>query len=189
MRQAWVLVIGGCAAATPEPTISNRATVAAGGLFTISERGVGPLHAKSEATLAALRAAFPGYDVRAANDSTLSYSVYLAGEKLIWVIPNDDGTLFNVHATSPRVDTHGRDWRVGSPFRGAALLTHCECWGDNPTCYRRGEHIAINFRRTCGELSSAHGSALRVLEGEVIQRVIWSPRPFAADELESAADP
>lgn len=189
MRVALVLVIAGCSTAKLEPTISNRAATSGGGLFTITEHGIGPLHAKSQATLGALRAAFPGYEVRAANDNSLSYSVYLGTEKLMWVIPNEDGTLFNVHATSPKIETEGRDWRVGAPFRGASSLTDCECWGDNPTCYRRGEHIAVNFRRACGELSGATGQALRALDGEIVQRVIWSPRPFSADLDDAGSDP
>lgn len=189
MRSALVLVIAGCTTAKLEPTISNRASASSRALFTISERGIGPLHANSQATLAALRAAFPGYEVRTDHEPSPSYWVYLGTEKLLWVIPNADGSLFNVHATSPKIETEGRDWRVGSPFRGAASLTDCECWGDNPTCYRRGEHVAVNFRRSCGELSHATGPALRVLDGEIVQRVIWSPQPFFADLDGGIADP
>jgi hypothetical protein len=187
MRLAWLVVTAGCAApAKPAPTISNRIAAGVGGLLVISEDGFGPLHAHSQATLNALRAAFVGYDVRATNDSSLSYSVYLGDEKLVWVIPNEDGTLFNVHATSPRVETMGHDWRVGSPFRDAAALTDCECWGDNPTCYRRGAHVAVNLKRECGDLIGANHPSLRVLDGVEIQRVIWSPKPFAGEATADA---
>jgi hypothetical protein len=182
MRLAWLLVIAGCGATAPPPPLSNRATVGTGGVFTISERGFGPLHAKSQATLSALRTAFTGFEVRPTNDTTLSYSVYLGDEKLAWVIPNDNGTLFNVHATSPRVETLGHDWRVGSTFQGSSSLTDCECWGDNPTCYRRGGHLAVNFARSCEGLVGADARALRVLDGTIIQRVIWSPEPFRGDD-------
>lgn len=182
MRLVWLVVLVGCHAAAPEPTISNRAPRGTIGVFTITEEGFGPLHARSQATLGALRAAFSGYDVRVADDTTRSFAVYLADEKIAWVIPNDDGSLFNVHATSPKIETRGHDWRVGEEFRGGGWLTDCECWGDNPTCYRRGDHIAVNFKRGCEAVTGMHGSALRVLDGAVIQRVIWSPRPFAGED-------
>jgi hypothetical protein len=187
---AVVLVFVACAAPKPEPTLSNRAAPPPGGLLTISENRFGPLSAHSSATLAGLRAAFAGYDVRPTNDSSLSYSVYLNGEKLVWVIPNEDGTLFNVHATSPRIETRGRDWRVGSAFHGARYLTHCECWGDNPTCFRQGDHIALNFQRGCDNLVGDEArEGLRSLEGAVIQRVIWSPTPFRDDSDDEHPDP
>jgi hypothetical protein len=174
-------VLAGCAAQKVEPTISNRVDGAPQGLLMITEGGFGPLNATSRATLTELRSAFTGFDVRPTNDSTLSYSVYLGDEKLVWVIPNDDGTLFNVHATSPRVETMGRDWRVGSGFQGSGSLTDCECWGENPTCYRRGGHIAVNFKRECEGVVGVERVKLRELDGVVIQRVIWSPKPFRAD--------
>jgi hypothetical protein len=187
MRLAWVLVIAGCHTAKPEPPISNRMTSQARGVLTISEDGFGPLRKGSPATLTALRAAFPGFDVRAANDSSLSYSIFLHDEKLVWVIPNEDGTLFNAHATSARVETLGHDWRVGSAFAGARYLTHCECWGENPTCYRQGDHIAVNFKRSCDNVTGTYNrAALSVLEGELVQRVIWSPSAFKYDADESA---
>lgn len=190
MRLAWLVALAGCYAAKPPPAISNRAEPGRRGLLTITEDGFGPLNATSKATLTALRAAFIGYDVRAANDAGLSYSVYLGEEKLAWVIPNEgDGSLFNVHATSPRVETAGHDWRVGQSFQGAATLTDCECWGDNPTCYRRGGHVAVNFKRACTGLVGADARALRVLDGVEIQRVIWSPKPFAGSSGESYAAP
>jgi hypothetical protein len=182
VRLGWVLLIAGCASnAKAPPTISNRAEPGRGGLLTISDNAFGPLTAGSQATLTALRAAFAGYDVRPTNDSTLSYSVYLGEEKLVWVIPNDDGSLFNVHATSPLVETAGHDWRVGSSFQGSGGLTDCECWGDNPTCYRRGAHVAVNFKRNCDGVVGGDRRSLRGLDGSVIQRVIWSPKPFYGD--------
>jgi hypothetical protein len=189
MRLAWLIVVAGCAANAPTSTISNRAATPSGGLLTISEDRFGPLQRDSPATLSALRAAFTGYEVRPTNDTTLSYSVYLGDEKLVWIIPDENGRLFNVHATSPRVETVGHDWRVGSGFRDTSALTDCECWGENPTCYRRGGHLAVNFQRDCTGLEGADERALRVLEGAVIQRVIWSPKPFKNNDGDSFADP
>jgi hypothetical protein len=188
MRLAWLFVIVGCAAKTPPTAISNRAVTLRGGLLTISEDRFGPLQPDTPATLSALRAAFAGYEVRPTNDTTLSYSVYLGDEKLAWVIPDDNGTLFNVHATSPRVETLGHDWRVGSSFQGSSALTDCECWGDNPTCYRRGGRIAVNFQRECAGLVGGDARALRVLDGALIQRVIWSPKPFRGDDDDAHHD-
>ena len=191
MRLALIGVLAGCyTGAAPEPMISNRSAQSASGLLTISEDGFGPLRADSSATLTALRAAFAGYEVRPTNDSTLSYSVYMGDEKVVWVIPNEDGTLFNVHATSPRIETAGRDWRVGSAFKGARYFTHCECWGENPTCVRDGDHIAVNFKRACDHIvGSPARDVLRTLDGELVQRVIWSPTPFRGDADEPAPDP
>jgi len=189
MRGAWLIVIAGCAASSPAPTISNRAATASGGLLTISEERFGPLSPTTPATLIALRTAFSGYDVRPTNDTTLSYSVYLGDEKLAWIIPYKNGMLFNVHATSPRVETLGHDWRVGSSFQGSSSITDCECWGDNPTCYRRGGHVAINFKRDCAGLVGVDARSLRVLDGTVIQRVIWSPKPFRGDDAASFDQP
>ena len=183
MRVAWLLLLAAChAPSRPAEPLSNHVPIATGGLMTISEVAFGPLDARSPATLSALRAAFSGYDVRAATDSGLTYSVYLGAEKLAWVIPNANGTLFNVHATSPKVQTVGHTWRVGAAFADAQYLTACECWGENPTCYHRGDHIAVNFKRDCSGGEGAFGSALHVLDGAEIQRVIWSPTPFRGDE-------
>jgi hypothetical protein len=188
MRAAWWIVIAGCGASAPPPAISNRAATGSAGLLTISEERFGPLRPDTPATLNGLRAAFAGYEVRATNDTTLSYSVYLGSEKLAWVIPDENGALFNVHATSPRIETLGHDWRVGSTFQGSSSLTDCECWGENPTCYRRGARLAVNFQRECAGVVGVDAHALRVLDGVVIQRVIWSPKPFRGDDDGSDAD-
>jgi hypothetical protein len=180
MRLALLFVLAGCASAKPAPAISNHVEGHHAGGLTITEDGFGPLRASSPATLGALRAAFTGYDVRPSEDAA-SYSVYLGDEQLAWVIPTDNGGLFNVHATSPRIETRGRDWRVGRAFQGSSLLTDCECWGDNPTCYHRGEHLAVNFKRSCLGLVGASANGLRVLDGAEVQRVIWSPTPFTGD--------
>ena len=183
MRLAWVVLIAGCYTSAPAPTpISNRAEAPTGGLFQIRETSFGPITPRTQATLSALRAAFTGYEVRASNDSGLSYSVYRGTEKLAWIIPNDDGTIFNVHATSNKVEIEGRRWRVGSPFKGASHFTHCECWGDNPTCFRKGDHIAVNFERECSHVAEQTTSAFAVLDGAVVQRIIWSPKPFDGDD-------
>ncbi len=143
--------------------------------LAISQVHFGPIDAQSAATLTALRGLFPRYIVKAINDGTLEYDVFDGDERLLFVVPTDDGHVFNVHATSARIGSdHG--WRVGKRFRGASRLSQCECWGENPTCWTDGEHVAVNFKRSCDDLSD--GEARKVLEGMPIQRVIWSPRPF-----------
>lgn len=163
--------------AAPDKPVQQRPP----GMFAISQTAFGPLDAHSIATLVPLRQTFAGYDVRPLNDEdTLEYAVYSGAEMLLYVVPDDDGAVFNVHATSPKVTVVDRDWRVGAPFQGAAHLTTCECWGDNPTCWKTGDHVAVSFARECGELTHGDRRVLRVLDGVAVQRLIWSPKPFGA---------
>ncbi len=80
------------------------------------------------------------------------------------------------------------------------MLSRCECWGANPTCYKTGEHVAVNFDRAClnddddAQHPAANVRALRVLDGLVVQRVIWSVEPFGpaadvTDDNSDSADP
>jgi hypothetical protein len=159
------------------------------GLFAISQAAFGPVDARTPATLSALRQAFPGFDVKPMNDDgTLEYRVYKGEEMVAYVVPDDDGAVFNVHATSGKVSVTDRDWRVGVPFQGAAQLTQCECWGANPTCWKQGDHVAVNFARECGELAGDNKRAMRVLDGITVQRIVWSPTPFGAAVHHDAAD-
>jgi len=173
---AGLVVTGACwrGAAPPPPAPAHPA-----GEFAMSQAAFGPLDAHSVATLVPLRQTFAGYDVRPVNDDdTLEYRVFSGTEMLFYVVPDDDGTVFNVHATSPKIAVTDREWRVGAPFQGAARLTTCECWGDSPTCWKTGDHVAVNFARACGELVHGDRRVLRVLDGVAVQRLIWSPKPF-----------
>lgn len=175
-----LVVAAGCWRSTDAPPAAPKAP-ARTGLLTITETAIGPIDARTQATLVPLRRAFAGYDVRPVNeDDTLEYHVYKGDELLLYVVPDDDGSVFNVHATSPKIAVADRDWRVGTPFQGAATLTTCECWGDNPTCWKTGDHVAVNFARSCENLTSGDRRVLRVLDGVAVQRVIWSPKPFGA---------
>ncbi len=174
-----LLVAAGCWRAGDAPATDPATPRHPPGLVTISQAGVGPIDARTQATLTSLRRAFVGFEVRPVNDDdTLEYHVLAGGELLLYVVPDDDGTIFNVHATSPKVAVADRDWRVGAPFQGASTLTTCECWGTNPTCWKTGDHVAVNFGRECGDLDKGDRRVLRVLDGVTVQRVIWSPRPF-----------
>jgi hypothetical protein len=178
---AVVIALGGCWT-TPAPTTPTAAPARAE--LTITPTGFGPIDAQSAATLDNLRHLFAGYEVRAINDPALEFHVFDGNEQLLYVVTNDDLSVFNVHATSARVSVSDHPWRVGKPFQDAALLTHCECWGENPTCYRAGEHVAVNFARECGDLTSGDRRVLKALDGLPPQRVIWSPTAFGADEDE-----
>jgi hypothetical protein len=147
--------------------------------ITATSTTLGPITSKTLANLAALRAALAGYDVHPVNDNGLEFDVYKNGEKLFYVIPDDSGGVFNAHLVSARIAIEGHPWKVGSPFTNAGALTQCDCWGKQPVCFTKGEHVAVAFSRACGNLGDAH--ARRVLEGVPIQRVIWVPRAFGIE--------
>ena len=71
---------------------------------------------------------------------------------------------------------------VAPPAPGAytGKLVACECWGDQPVCYKTGEHIAVSFKRACPGISDGDQHARAVLDGVTVQRMIWSPTPFGA---------
>lgn len=167
-----------CYTSQPTAPLSN-AVEEPRGLLVITPTGVGPIDADTPATLMPLRRLLVGFEVKPVEDGGLQYEIYRDGERLAYVVPDDeDGTIFNIHAVSPRVEVASRDWRVGAPFRDARRLTHCECWGEHPTCFRKGEHVAVNFDRECYSLEHGDRREFRVLNGLPVQRVIWSPRPF-----------
>jgi hypothetical protein len=182
MSRAWLLVVAGCAGAPPivdEPIAKPAPALAA------SETALGPITAKTPANLIALRAALAGYDVFPAHvggdevERTLEYQVWQRGEKLMFVVPNEAGTILNVHITSPKVAVANHAWRVGTPLVGATHFTDCACWGAKPVCFKRGEHVAVTFAKTCGATRGERRN--RVLEGAPIAAIIWSPRPFGSE--------
>jgi hypothetical protein len=182
-------LVAGCwrSPATPSSTIGNTSKGPAG-LLTITSTGFGPIDAKEAATLANMRKRFVGFDVRPVNDPNLEIHIYRGTEQLAFVVLNDDMTVFNVHATSGKVAVADRPWRVGAPFQGASELTTCECWGDNPTCFKTGEHIAVNFKRGCDGVTSGEHRALRALDGLIVQRVIWSPNAFGVEPAQQTGE-
>lgn len=181
MRIAPLFLLAACyRSSPPPPPIANKADAAGSSTLTVTAHGVGPIDSESKATLVGLRAQLVGYEVRPVSDGSLQYDIYEDGEKLGFVVPDDNTELvFNVHITSSRVRVIGHPWRVGRVFRDSRHLTHCECWGPHPTCYAAGERIAVNFERECDNVMvSGDRQALRVLDGLKVQRVIWSPVPF-----------
>ena len=180
-----VLAAGCWSTSNSASTISNSTAkdphATRSGLFTITQASFGPIGTKSPATLDGLRKLFVGYDVKAVNDGSLEFDVFQGNERLLFVVPNEDGTVFNVHATSNKIALADRGWRVGETFQGASAIDTCECWGENPTCFKKGEHIAVNFKRACTGLTEGDARALKVLDGIAVERVIWSPSAFGGD--------
>ncbi len=179
MRIALLFLLAACYRNAPEPAITNKSTTVDSTALTVTAHSVGPIDSETKATLADLRAALLGYEVKPENDGALQFAIYRGGEKLAYVVPDENtGLVFNVHIVSPRVRIVGHPWRVGHVFGDAAHLTNCECWGPNPTCYAAGEHIGVNFARDCDGVSGEERKALRALNGLTVQRVIWSPTPL-----------
>jgi hypothetical protein len=185
MRALSVIVVAGCWTSAPdgrdvhgpEPPQANRELV-------MTNESFGPLDASSPGTLAYVRAHFPDLDVRAANSgASLEYQAFAGSDELFFVVTDESLSILDVQATSPRVISR---WRVGSAFHDGRLISTCECWGENPTCYHRGEHIAVNFDIPC--FGAVDARDFTVLDGQAPQRVIWSPKPFGSREIDGVDD-
>jgi len=191
---ALVVVVSGpgCggAPATPTTQLSNSTATPRGprsstALFTINVDSLGPITSKTPANLSALRDLLgkDGYEVKPVNNSGVEFHVFLKEELLFYVIPNDDGTLFNVHAVSGKVDiAQHPQWKIGAAFAGDEILTHCECWGEHPVCFKKGDHVAVAFKRACDGLDDER--MRKVLAGVNVQRAVWSPTPFGFDDVD-----
>lgn len=185
----------GGAATKPMTQISNSTTTPKGptsstALFTIKVDSLGPITGKTPANLTALRDLLgkDGYEVKPINNSGIEFHVFLKKELLFYVIPNDDGTLFNVHVVSGKVDiAQHPQWKIGAAFAGDGALTHCECWGEHPVCFKKGEHVAVAFKRACDGLDDER--MRKVLAGVNVQRAVWSPTPFGYDDDGGGKDP
>lgn len=188
-------LLTGCGSGTAKPPaqLSNSTTnpkaPTSSALFMISDDAIGPITGKTPANLTALRDVLgkDGYGVRTVNKDNVEYHVFLKDELLLYVIPNDDGSLFNVHAVSGKIEiVQHPEWKIGAPFAGADVLTTCECWGAHPVCFKVGEHVAVAFSRACDGLDDER--MRKVLTGVTVQRVVWSPTPFGMDS-DDGGDP
>lgn len=183
MSRWIVLACALVACAAPPPTPVEKPAPPPPSIFTIADSGVGPVGANTRANLTAVRRLVgpQGYTVRPINDGGVELHVYDGKEHLFYVIPNDDGSLFNVHVVSASIPiTQHPEWVVGQPFSHSEILTYCECWGPHPVCWKHGDHVALGFKRDCDGLDSATGR--EALVGTPIQRAVWSPKPFGEDE-------
>lgn len=178
--------IGACGgtARAPARTLSNEvpATVGRMALFELGPASFGPITPMTRATVEALQQAV-GANVRieAIDRRGTELHAYLGREHLFYVIPNDDGSLFNVHAVSPKISiVEHPDWIIGAPFSGTDRITNCECWGDHPMCFARGEHVAVGFVVECTGLDTPR-ERRAALQGVPIQRAVWNPKPFGTD--------
>lgn len=150
----------------------------------ITEDHFGPLDAQSPATLVAMRKYFPEYSVAPVNDPDLEYYVRAGSAVLFYVVPTDENSgVFNVHALDGRAVDRDHGWRAGATFQDSSKLDFCECWGEHPTCYKRGEHVAVNFDRECEGITGAvEYHAYKALDGLALRTVIWNPQPFGSDQ-------
>src|SRR5947208_13580988 len=97
MRKLLVLLVA--CGPTAGSTIQNERGGETG--MTVGERGVGVIDAKTHVTLTSMRTLFPAYEVSPeASASSTIYNVMNKGEKLLYVVANDDGSVFGVHVTS-----------------------------------------------------------------------------------------
>lgn len=163
----------------PAPVVKPAPPTRPPSIFRIVDGGVGPINASTPANLTAVRELVrnAGYTVRAIDDGGIELHVYDGNEHVLYIIPNEDGSLFNVHVVSPNVPiTQHPEWVITRPLRHSDILTFCECWGTHPMCWRDGDHVAVGFDRECGGLESDEGR--RDLEGTPIQRAVWNPKPF-----------
>ncbi len=170
-RWAIVLVVG-CVAPARAPITTAQP------LFTITAEAFGPLTAKTQVTLVALRAAFAGYDVAPHNQESLEYVVSVGGTTLCEVVPDEAGAILGVHVVSPEVAIGNHAWRVGAPFTESELVTTCECWGAQTVCFKDGERVAVALSKTCREGAFSSRAARRALANVSIRAAIWSPRPL-----------
>lgn len=191
----FALALAGCATTaspSPTPVLANstpRGSVSTGALFTIEPAALGPIRADTPATDEAIQAAVGSrYQVKSVDDRGIELHVLLGEELLFYVIPNDDGSLFNVHCTSPKVAiAEHPEWIIGAPFQNSAPLTACECWGTRPMCFRSGDHVAVGFQIACDNLDSPAGR--KALEGVRIQRAVWNPVPFGGPSSGTSSPP
>jgi hypothetical protein len=168
-----LVLVAGCSggAQTQQPTTPT----APAQQTMITANGIGTLTAATPATLIALRTQLAGYEVKPVNRvEGLEFQVSQNGETLYFVIPDEDGKILNVHVTSPKFPVDNHPWGIGKTL-GPADVTSCECWGDKPLCFKKGEKIGASFDTHCeqGEenLRQKIGSAK-------IARIVWSPQGF-----------
>jgi len=159
--------------------------------IVVREDGVGPIDASTTATESAIRALFPGYDVKI--DNTLGVPDVLVsgdGEVQLIVSGHESGAVMSVRVMSKRV-TSEAGWRVGDKITDASRFGVCECMGDGLTCFAKQSHVGAVLDEDCmGKMeqaamagkpaSSAYAdifagdpAALASLAGHTIRMLLW----------------
>jgi hypothetical protein len=184
-RVLFVLAIGCSTRASTPPLSNTTAERAVPDILRISEAGLGPLGATSEATEAGLRAEFPKLTVKTTDlgaESGIVFDVLDGDEKLFYVVPDENegadanehryaNTIFAMFATSPRIEVADHAWRVGRPLDNADGLVGCECWGDGEvtSCAVTG-HLRVVFEDRC---EAARDTGPRAMLGHKVGRIMW----------------
>jgi len=182
MALALALGLAGCSSAPHHEDVLANGTGRSppgAGLFQLDVGSLGPITPATRANVEAIESVLGSrYTVKTVNNAGSEIHVFLHDELLFYVIPNDDGSLFNVHVVSPKVAiVEHPEWVIGSAFQNPEPLTSCECWGSHPVCFRAGDHVAVAFEIACGSVDTATERE-KVLPGVRIQRAVWNPRPF-----------
>ncbi|HEY1546410.1 MAG TPA: hypothetical protein VGG28_01250 [Kofleriaceae bacterium] len=187
MRALSVIVVAGC---WTTPVVQAPAPRPDDHELVMTNESFGTLDASSPGTLAFVREHFPDFDVRPRReDAALEYAAFAGSDELFHVVANDDLSIFNIQATSAKITSRVHDWRVGAAFHDAQLITKCECWGDKPTCFHRGDHVAVNFDRPCdGVVGATDRRDLAALDGLVTRELIWSPSGFGDNSETDGVD-
>lgn len=181
-----VAAVAGCSAA-PKSTQPLSNASGAPGLavpWRMTNTGLGPLGASTEATEAALHSALPSVTVKTndlGGDSGIVFDVFDGAERLFYVVPDDESgegsdqryakTIFSIFATSSRVSVEGHAWRVGAPLDKADGLTRCECWGDGEvTACMTAANLSVIFEEHCEPAEQGGPSAM---VGRRVGRIMW----------------
>ena len=178
---------------TPLPPV---AAVAAVPQLAVSDAGLAGLDGKSRVTLVELRKELvaAGYSVKPDNNGmSLVFDVYrtagAADDPLFYVVPNEDGSLFNIHVTSTKIGSP-QGWHVGGSLSDLSNMS-CECWGSQgdevATCFHPGEHVAVVYERACSGMALNDERNRKVLQGATISRLVWQPKPWVAEPTPAAA--
>jgi hypothetical protein len=161
------------------------------GALTLGELGVGPIDAHTPGTIEALQSLFPRLELKLNGDrfngelsggrlaGGVSCDAMLGGDVLFYVVPYDGNAIEYVQATSAKVRVAGHPWAVGGKV-DHRTIDEGECWGEKVTCFKTGEHVAIAVAHDRKGMQLARRTvALDVIDGATIERVPWSPKPFA----------
>jgi hypothetical protein len=167
----------------PPPPVAK---VTAPAPLAVTDSGLAGIDAASRVTLVELRKelAAAGYTVKPDNNGmSLVFDVFRGEDQLFYVVPNEDGTLFNVHVTSTKIASP-QGWHVGGSLSDLSNMS-CECWGSQgdevATCFHPGEHVAVVYERACSGMALNEERNRKVLQGATISRLVWQPKPWVAE--------